>query len=457
MHDIKVVTTKALPQILDWIDAENAKRLAVHKKPIRIVNGYELAEERLPKGLVDWLGAITPNWGTLSARSPATCRSTLDGDARGNRRMRAAARLRQDLGVRPAGRARPRRARPVRARDVRDRGRDVRPDRRRLRRRRRVRRLQRARHVRRRRHAVRVRQRQRRRAGRARARDAGADVRARRRRLRRAHRELRHVRDRRDRAARPASRTCAASRACTRPVHAADGVRRACRSTTISGTVTAPGHDDTATWGTPDPIYGALVYVPNGAAGPPTLRRRSRSPPASSCDTCSSLVSGAPLVSATTARRRQVHDRQRAVRHEHPARDPARPLAPPDHDPERRVLREHRADRTRRRTCRAITVGEPGDVRSDIPLMAVSTGDVDTLHCVLRKIGIADSEFTKPERHRPRARSTRTTARRSTPARRRRRRRSYGEPRTSSRSTTRRCSSASGTQDREVADASSSA
>jgi len=35
-------------------------------------------------------------------------------------------------------------------------------------------------------------------------------------------------------------------------------------------------------------------------------------------------------------------------------------------------------------------------VRSDIPLMAVSTGDVDTLHCVLRKAGIADGEFTNP-------------------------------------------------------------
>jgi peptidoglycan/xylan/chitin deacetylase (PgdA/CDA1 family) len=61
MHDIQPATTKALPQILDWIDAENVKRLAVHKKPIRIVNGYELAGERLPKGLVEWLGGIVPD------------------------------------------------------------------------------------------------------------------------------------------------------------------------------------------------------------------------------------------------------------------------------------------------------------------------------------------------------------------------------------------------------------
>jgi hypothetical protein len=35
-------------------------------------------------------------------------------------------------------------------------------------------------------------------------------------------------------------------------------------------------------------------------------------------------------------------------------------------------------------------------MRSDIPLMAFSTGGVDTLHCVLRKIGIDDTEFTNP-------------------------------------------------------------
>jgi len=41
-------------------------------------------------------------------------------------------------------------------------------------------------------------------------------------------------------------------------------------------------------------------------------------------------------------------------------------------------------------------IGEPGDLRSDIPLMAFSTGNVDTLHCVLRKIGIDDGEFSDP-------------------------------------------------------------
>jgi hypothetical protein len=76
----------------------------------------------------------------------------------------------------------------------------------------------------------------------------------------------------------------------------------ACTPTTrtqITGTITAPGHTDTATWGTPDPIYGALAYVPNGSAGAPSYGVTAF-PPGVSCDTCSSLVSGSPLVGAVT-------------------------------------------------------------------------------------------------------------------------------------------------------------
>jgi peptidoglycan/xylan/chitin deacetylase (PgdA/CDA1 family) len=59
MHDIKKATTVALPQILDWIDAENARREQSHKKPIRVVDAPALAVERMPKGLVTWLGDAT--------------------------------------------------------------------------------------------------------------------------------------------------------------------------------------------------------------------------------------------------------------------------------------------------------------------------------------------------------------------------------------------------------------
>jgi chitooligosaccharide deacetylase len=55
MHDIKKATVEALPEILDWIDAENARRKEAHKRRIRIIQGYELAAERLPAGEVELL------------------------------------------------------------------------------------------------------------------------------------------------------------------------------------------------------------------------------------------------------------------------------------------------------------------------------------------------------------------------------------------------------------------
>jgi peptidoglycan-N-acetylglucosamine deacetylase len=59
LHDIKQAAVKALPQILDWIDAENARRAKSRKKPIRIVQAPALAIEQLPKGLGPWLRDAT--------------------------------------------------------------------------------------------------------------------------------------------------------------------------------------------------------------------------------------------------------------------------------------------------------------------------------------------------------------------------------------------------------------
>ena len=70
MHDIKKATVIALPQILDWIDQENAARTLAHKRRIRIIQSYQLAEERLPAGELDWLHDVTPDplvWGRALA------------------------------------------------------------------------------------------------------------------------------------------------------------------------------------------------------------------------------------------------------------------------------------------------------------------------------------------------------------------------------------------------------
>jgi len=67
MHDIKQATASALPQILTWLDAENARRENAHQKPIRIVQAPALAVERIPPGLVAWLGDATAGARALPA------------------------------------------------------------------------------------------------------------------------------------------------------------------------------------------------------------------------------------------------------------------------------------------------------------------------------------------------------------------------------------------------------
>jgi peptidoglycan/xylan/chitin deacetylase (PgdA/CDA1 family) len=59
MHDIKKVTVEALPEILTWIDEENARRQKSRKMKIRILPGYALAAEQLPKGLGAWFADAT--------------------------------------------------------------------------------------------------------------------------------------------------------------------------------------------------------------------------------------------------------------------------------------------------------------------------------------------------------------------------------------------------------------
>jgi peptidoglycan/xylan/chitin deacetylase (PgdA/CDA1 family) len=55
MHDTKVATVKALPQILDWLEAENKKRKESVRRQIRVLEPAMLAEEMAAPGLIDWL------------------------------------------------------------------------------------------------------------------------------------------------------------------------------------------------------------------------------------------------------------------------------------------------------------------------------------------------------------------------------------------------------------------
>ncbi len=146
-------------------------------------------------------------------------------------------------------------------------------------------------------------------------------------------------------------------------------------TTTISGTVVTPALT------APDPLYNAVVYIPNAPVAPFA--------PGVSCDRCGSPTSGSPVVSAVTGAdgRFVLRDvpvganiplviqlgrwrRQITIRNVNPCVDNALPTS------------DTRLPRNR--------------MEGDIPLMAMVTGNVDALECVLRKIGIADSEFTIP-------------------------------------------------------------
>ena len=65
LHDVKKVTVEALPEILTWIDEENARREKSRKMKIRILPGWALAAEQLPKGLVPWIADATESTRSL--------------------------------------------------------------------------------------------------------------------------------------------------------------------------------------------------------------------------------------------------------------------------------------------------------------------------------------------------------------------------------------------------------
>jgi peptidoglycan/xylan/chitin deacetylase (PgdA/CDA1 family) len=58
-HDVQAATVKALPDILDWIDKENAARLQAGRPPIKIIDyAYLLPKRQLVPPLLDALGRI---------------------------------------------------------------------------------------------------------------------------------------------------------------------------------------------------------------------------------------------------------------------------------------------------------------------------------------------------------------------------------------------------------------
>ena len=85
-----------------------------------------------------------------------------------------------------------------------------------------------------------------------------------------------------------------------------------------------------------------------------------------------------------------VHDYGCSGRDEYSTGDCVGALAPADYGADDDAVCEYAGDRG----PDAVFRGRQAE--GDIPLFAVATGSVDSVECVLRKVGVADSEFTNP-------------------------------------------------------------
>jgi len=130
------------------------------------------------------------------------------------------------------------------------------------------------------------------------------------------------------------------------------------------------------------PLYNALVYVPNGPVEPFTT--------GVSCDQCGALTTGSPLVITLTGA-------DGSFRLENVPVGNNIPLV-------------FQIGRWRRQvtlssvpSCTTTPITDVNILRmprnkseGDIPLMAIASGSADPFECLLRKMGISDSEFTAP-------------------------------------------------------------
>ena len=150
------------------------------------------------------------------------------------------------------------------------------------------------------------------------------------------------------------------------------------QETTVTGTVLAPTR---AQFGMPDPLYNALVYVPNRPLAPFA--------PGVACDLCGTPVSGSPLVTALTG------PDGKFVLKNVPAGDNI-PLVV--------QIGRWRREVTIPKVTACGSTALPAELtrlprnkgEGNIPQMAIATGTWDPFECVLRKIGIDDAEFTPP-------------------------------------------------------------
>jgi len=146
-------------------------------------------------------------------------------------------------------------------------------------------------------------------------------------------------------------------------------------TTTLTGTVYSP------MGASGDPIYNAILYVPNADLEP--------FPKGASCDKCGTITSGSPLVTALS-------DSEGKFTLENvPAGDDI-PLVIQVGRWRRMVTIDH-VDACKSNSVPAEKSRLPRNQQEgDIPLMAIVTSPYDATECILKKMGVDTSEFTVP-------------------------------------------------------------
>jgi hypothetical protein len=133
-------------------------------------------------------------------------------------------------------------------------------------------------------------------------------------------------------------------------------------------------------FGMPDPIYNAIVYIPNAPVEPFKT--------GVACEPCGP-VSGSPLVSALTGANGKFTLRNVPVGDDIPLVIQVGRWRRQVKIPKITACADNPLEAELTRLPRNKSEG-------DIPLMAIATGEADGIECVLRKIGVDDSEFTEP-------------------------------------------------------------
>lgn len=145
------------------------------------------------------------------------------------------------------------------------------------------------------------------------------------------------------------------------------------KTTTVSGTVVTPALTN------PDPVYNAIVYVPNAPLSP--------LPTGATCDQCGAAVSGEPVALAQTG-----YDGKFTLKNVPVGQNI--PLVIQIGKWRRQITLPKVDSCVDNPVASTVTRLPRNKSEGDIPQMAIVSSTYDRTECILKKMGVDDAEFT---------------------------------------------------------------